>query len=133
MFSSGRSHRDDRRTATAWRRQAFTLVALAAVFLQTFVVQTHVHTPLAPLPISYSQPAGDDAHSSAVHAIASNAHHQLVCALCHVLASAGAAVLPSTAIVLHAAQTNIEAIVALARAPRVHTHSWQSRAPPSFL
>lgn len=133
MFWRGRSHRNDRSTATSWRRQAFTLVALLAVFLQAFVIQTHVHTPVAPLPASYSQPANDGVHSEASHAVASNAHHQLVCALCQVLATAGAAVLPSAAVMLHTAQTNAEAIIALALAPRVHSHSWRSRAPPPFL
>lgn len=122
----GRSHEHFERTA-AWRRQAFTLAALIAVFLQAFVVQTHIHAPVAPLAIS----ASDSAHNGA-HATEAN-EHQLICAICQALATTGAATLPGQALVLEAAQTSAAAAVALALAPRVFSHSWRSRAPPSLL
>ncbi|MBK6702887.1 MAG: hypothetical protein IPG56_03300 [Caulobacteraceae bacterium] len=105
---------------------------MLAVFLQAFVVQTHVHTPTAPLQLSYAQPAGatDDAQA---HARATNTHHQILCVICLTMAASGSATLPASAIVTATTQTNGEALVAIALAPRVHSHSWRSRAPPSFL
>lgn len=127
MFWRGRSRRDFGR-ATSWQRQAFTLAALLAIFLQAFVVQTHIHTPVMAVAASV------DADGSAVHEHATTASdHQRVCAICQVLASSGSATLPSTAVLAVAKLTSLAAGVALATAPRVHTHSWRSRAPPSIL
>lgn len=130
MFWRGRSHHRGR-NATSWRRRAFTFAALLAVFLQAFVLQTHVHTPVAPLPLSYAQSTGATENVSA-HVKATN-EHQLVCVICQALAAAGSATLPGAAMVAEVTQTNAEAVVAIALAPRVHSHSWRSRAPPSFL
>ncbi|MGD9966338.1 MAG: hypothetical protein AB7T59_07445 [Hyphomonadaceae bacterium] len=112
----------------AKRRPAFALIALLAVFLQAFVVQVHVHGPPA-LPGAYEQGAygEDEQHVEAPSA------HQPACTLCQTLASAGAATLPSGASAPAAEPASEAAVVALALAPRAHTHSWQSRAPPSVL
>jgi len=118
--------------ATSWRQRGSTLAALLAVVLQTFVVQTHIHTPVAPLHFVYAQAAGATSDDGSAHAKASNSH-QVLCLICQTLATSGSAMLPSAAIVAATTQTNDEAVVALAQAPRVHSHSWQSRAPPSFL
>lgn len=127
MIGRGRSRPHFGR-ATSWQRQAFTLAALLAIFLQAFVVQTHIHTPV--MAIS----AGLDDDGGAVHEHAASASdHQRVCVICQVLSSSGSATLPSTAVLAVAKLTSLAAGVALAMAPRVHTHSWRSRAPPSIL
>ncbi len=128
MFGAGRS----REGVTAQRRwrHALALVALLAVFLQAFVVQTHVHTPVAPLSIAFEQPAA--AHDDAAHVTAPS-EHQLICAICQALAASAMAILPGAAVALVADQTNAIAVVALSLAPRITSYSWQSRAPPSFL
>jgi len=130
MFTRGRSR--ERVGAAAMRpwRPAFALLALLAVFLQAFVVQTHVHAPVAPLSIGFHQPAGAD--GDAVHVTATG-EHQLVCAICQALAASGSALPPGAAVALVAAQTNSLAVIALSTAPRATSYSWQSRAPPSFL
>lgn len=112
-------------------RPAFALLALVAVFLQAFVVQTHVHAIGAPLSIGFHQQAaahdGDGARATA------KTEHQLICAICQALAASGNAALPNAAIALVAERSNAVAVVALALAPRTISYLWQSRAPPSFL
>lgn len=128
MFWRGRSRQGPARSVT-WRRQALTLAALVAVFLQAFVVQTHIHAPVMPI----ATQSGDVTHEHVTaHASAVN-QHQLACVICQTLATNGVATLANTATILVAQQTTAAATLALAIAPRVHTHSWQSRAPPSIL
>lgn len=129
MFTRGRSR--ERVGAAAMRpwRPAFALLAMLAVLLQAFVVQTHVHAPVAPLSIGFHQPAGGD---DAVHVTATG-EHQLVCAICQALAASGSALPPGAPVALVAALTNSLAVIALSIAPRIASYSWQSRAPPSFL
>lgn len=130
MVWRGRSHRDFGAAATAWRHRAFTLVALLAVFLQAFVVQTHVHAMGAPASITAQQSGA--AHDDTSH-VTAGAEHQLICAICQALASSGTATLPSAVKLLVAVQANTAALVALAIAPDVQSHSWRSRAPPLSL
>lgn len=130
MFTRGRSRERVGAAAVRPWRPAFALLALLAVFLQAFVVQTHVHAPVAPLSIGFHQPAGAD--GDAVHVTATG-EHQLVCAICQALAASGSALPPGAAVALVAAQTNSLAVIALSTAPRATSYSWQSRAPPSFL
>ena len=132
MEWKGRSRRAHRPAAAMRRRpMAFVLTALLAVFLQAFVVQTHVHAAGATYSVSYAQQSGG-AHDLTIDASAAG-DHQVVCVICQAMTTAGTAMVPSTAIVVAAAQSSAEAVVALALAPRVHSHSWRSRAPPSFL
>jgi hypothetical protein len=128
MDGFGRSQHRAGGLAARRRHPAFALLALLAVFLQAFVVQTHFHT-LAPVSGGYEQrvDAGHEQHVSATD------EHRVSCALCQTLASAGSATLPSEGFTLVAERASQAAIVALATAPRVHTHSWRSRAPPTFL
>lgn len=121
------------RSRTGRRRPLPTLAALFAVLLQAFAVQTHVHvyTPLSAA--AFVQASGGDAHAQhGDHA--SLTHAQTLCAVCQTLAASGAATLPPSA--------NLTTAPAIAReaaaitppdAPRVLAHSWQSRAPPTFL
>lgn len=130
MFTRSRSRERMGAVATRRWRPAFALIALLAVFLQAFVVQTHVHAIGAPLSIGYQQPAA--AHDDAAHAMATT-EHQLVCAICQALATSGTATLPASTVALIAEQSSTLALVALALAPQTISHFWQSRAPPSFL
>lgn len=109
-------------------RATFTLVALLAVFLQAFVVQTHIHTSGL-----FQQPAIE----RSVHAGSDAAHvdvaldHQQGCIICQAMVANGGAALPDAA--QAAAQTNASyetAALEIRRAPRAVTHAWQSRAPP---
>lgn len=113
------------------RPMAFVLTALLAVFLQAFVVQTHVHVSGSTYSVNYSQQSGA-AHDLSIDANAAG-DHQVACVICQAMTTAGTATLPSAAIIAATVSTNADTILALAQAPRVHTHSWRSRAPPSFL
>lgn len=132
MELRGRSHRANQGCAAARRRPiAFVLTALLAVVLQAFVVQTHVHVSGVTYSVSYSQQASGS-HDLSIDASAAG-DHQVACVICQAMATAGTAMLPSAAIIAATVSTNADTILALARAPRAHTHSWRSRAPPSFL
>jgi len=126
MNGLGRSRRQSGYAASR-RRPAFALIALLAIFLQAFVVQTHVHG--APFAANYQQLVGAD-HERRVEAMG---EHQVSCALCQALATSGSATLPSDDAVLAADRATDAAIIALALAPRLQSHSWQSRAPPLVL
>jgi hypothetical protein len=123
--------RSDRPFRAANRRIATVFAALLAVFLQAFVVQTHIHaSPFAPINLSFERSvdaSGGDTQVSAA------GDHQRFCAICQALAAAGAATLPSGASLISTDSAGEQAILALTLAPHAHTHSWQSRAPPSFL
>ena len=132
MVWRGRSH-DTRRPVAATRRRplAFMLTALLAVFLQAFAVQTHVHVSGATYSSGYTQQTGGS-HELSVDASA-DGDHQVACVICQAMSAAGTATLPTAAIVAATAQSNAETAAAIALAPRVFSHSWRSRAPPSFL
>lgn len=130
MFWTGRSRRHEKPAAKG-RRLTFALAALLAVFLQAFVVQTHVHAPFAPLNLAYAQPA-DSTQDGSVHASATD-EHRLVCAICHALTSSSTLLPHHAAIAVTADRSNTLAIVALALAPTAISFIWQSRAPPSAL
>jgi Protein of unknown function (DUF2946) len=106
-----------------------TLVALLALLLQGFLVQTHVH--VFSLAASYEQSAGAT-HSDSAHLDA--AHQQASCVICQALANSGRAALPQAPkFVAHLSGTYETAVRAIRNAPRSLTHSWQSRAPPIAL
>lgn len=128
MTGMSRSHQH--RAGQPPARAAMLFAALVAVFLQAFVVQTHVHA-FAPMGAGYEQSAthavGDDAHVT-------SAGHAFSCAICDVLATAGHTTLPeATTVAVKIGHTNESAALAIRRAPRALTHSWQSRAPPIAL
>ena len=129
MFWRGRS-RCDTGLAADWRRQAVTFAALLAVFLQAFIVQTHIHVPAAIQFASGYEQSHAHPHDVSAHATASD--QKVMCTLCQVLSNSNT-LLASPAILRAAAQTNAASDVALALAPRALSHFWQSRAPPSFL
>jgi hypothetical protein len=110
---------------------AFSFAALLAVFLQAFVVQTHVHAYAAPVSASFELPA-HAVHDSSEH-VSADSGHQAVCMICQALATAGTATLTSATPIAAVEHVTEAAMLALSLAPLVHSHSWQSRAPPSFL
>jgi hypothetical protein len=126
----GRSRR--RREFGANRHPAFALIALVAVFLQAFVVQTHVHAPGTVAVVGHELNVANGSDDSVPHVSASNSD-QVAAILCQVLAGASAVTLPVPTVAAEAGRTTNAAIIALALAPRLHTHSWRSRAPPTIL
>jgi hypothetical protein len=130
MHRFGRSHR--REGFGARRHPAFALVALLAVFLQAFVVQTHLHAPGSVAFVGHELTGAKASDDSTPHASTSDSN-QIVGVLCHVPALAVAAPIPGPAAIAATRPPADAAIVALSLAPQLHTHSWQSRAPPSFL
>jgi hypothetical protein len=111
----------------------FALVALVAVFLQSFVVQTHIDglaglVPVvsvergvsAPPPIAKADPASHDT--------------QAPCPICQALATAGTTLLASgPALVSALGIIAHEARIDIRRVPVRPAHAWQSRAPPLSL
>jgi hypothetical protein len=126
----GRSRRRERFGAK--RHPAFALIALLAVFLQAFVAQTHVHAPGTVAVVGHELLGAKASDDSTPQASASDSN-QVAAVLCQVPALAVAAPIPGPATVAATQGSADEAIVALSLAPQLHTHSWQSRAPPSFL
>lgn len=122
--------RSDRRVRAAKGRIATVFAALLAVFLQAFVVQTHIHAPLDSVGLRIARAASD---YDATTRVSLATDQQRFCPVCEAMAVAGAATLPTSASVLAMDAAGERAILALSQAPRPHTHSWRSRAPPSFL
>lgn len=109
-------------------RLAFTIAALFALFLQTFVVQTHIHA-IAFAPTSIERSAG---HAADIAQAATD--HQAACVICQTLASTGRATLtPASALILAQHAANDVAAIELRAAPRALVLPWQSRAPPIAL
>ncbi len=111
-------------------RAVVTLVALIAIALQAFIVQTHVHAFAAPVAIAAQADQASADHTE--HA--SNVHAQAACVICMTLAASGRATLAtSTALPAEHVATFEVATFVLPRAPPAISHAWQSRAPPIAL
>ena len=68
------------------------------------------------------------------NSLVTNADHAVGCAICDVLATAGHTTLPiAHDVVVETIASNDATALAIRRAPRALTHSWQSRAPPIAL
>ncbi|HYD87386.1 MAG TPA: hypothetical protein VEA80_07920 [Vitreimonas sp.] len=104
------------------------LAALLAVFLQAFVVQTHVHA------FAFGAPAVERSESAAAENHASDvvgAKHAGACVFCEALRSSGRATLPLAAEISAEHSVAAEAsTLAIQLAPFAASHSWRSRAPP---
>jgi len=135
-MSMGRHQKADGLTLAGMRarhQSLFALLAVIAVFLQTFVVQTHVdglsgfqssaaierlYGPSAPL--AHVGPATGDT--------------QTACPICEAMATAGTTLLASAPALVSA--LGVIAHEARFFIPHVSVrpaHAWQSRAPPSAL
>lgn len=120
-----RSHHPNSKSARLW---ATRFAALLAVFLQVFVVQTHVHARVPASAAGYEQTSSVDAsHVEAAH------HAQVACALCQIQASSRA--LTPSAATLEAVETTsvVEPTIEIRPVEIAPSHSWQSRAPPTLL
>ena len=123
--------------ANAVGRALMTFMAVVAVLLQTFVVQTHVHgsggfdlSVGAPIASTASRVGQFDQPPRA----ATDQGDKTPCIICQTLATAGATVLAADpplvsalGVIAHEARLNIPVV------PRPVSHLWQSRAPPTFL
>lgn len=129
MFWRGRSHHR-RGSRAAVKRPALTFAALLAVFLQAFVVQTHVH--VVPAPVAAIELAGATTHAASERASTAR-DAPAMCAICQTMAASGTALLGQAPTLLintpRAEQPRETPQVAL----RITSHSWQSRAPPTLL
>jgi hypothetical protein len=115
------------------RQPALRFAALLALLLQVFLVQTHIHPASLPLSLGVERAEASDNDLSGAELSAPD-DHQVGCVLCEVLAASGAVALPDASSLVEAESARSEAaILALAQAPRAHSHYWRSRAPPSRL
>lgn len=113
---------------TASPRMWLTLAALLAFFLQSLVIQTHIHGPgdtptIAKASSSYKSQAPAPAKSQDLND---------QCRLCQELVHAGVFIAPSVAI-LHASQTYVFTILAVpapAALSLAAGFAWYGRAPP---
>jgi hypothetical protein len=107
------------------------LAALVAVFIQAFVIQTHIHET-APFRATAFERAAD--HEAPGHTHVSATHKQAGCITCIAFASAGVS-LATDAFTLIASlnATTAAATLAIRQAPRAISYSWRSRAPPIAL
>lgn len=121
-----RSHHPSTSRGRAW---GVRLAALLAVFLQVFVVQSHVHalTPVAPA--GYAQ----DAHATASALDPATHEGQVSCALCQAQHASGALPPGEGALLAAATSHSINTALRIQRVTVARAYSWQSRAPPLVL
>lgn len=111
-------------------RFAVVLAAMLAVFLQAFVVQTHVHA-LAPFgAAAVHEQSGQT--SDITHVTV--AHDQIACAICVLASTSSRATLPDAVSLVaeHSASYEL-APIQIRAPPSAPAHDWQSRAPPIAL
>jgi hypothetical protein len=103
------------------------------MLLQAFVVQTHIHAPVAPIGAAIERVA-DGSNAPTANVSAPDEHQAFACVVCQTLASSGSAILAQPISGLAAAEATSEAATyTLPRAPPIAAHPWQSRAPPTVL
>jgi hypothetical protein len=121
-------------------RPLLALVGIFAIAIQSFVVQTHIHAPLAGasmaaaqsdvLGVSAAVPGGD---LYPIHGKFSSSDDASNCRLCQELFYAGRFVAPSTAVLLLPIFFSL-LLVVFAHSAMVSTaraYIWRSRAPPA--
>lgn len=115
------------------RARGFVLfIALAAMALQAFVVQTHVHA-FAPAALQAQVQHGRGVQGEPAKITSHVAADQKTgCIVCQALATGGA-LAANASVVAHASASSLAAAIEIRRGPRALTHSWQSRAPPLAL
>lgn len=121
-----RSHHPNNRRARAWGTRLF---ALLAVFLQVFVVPTHVHALSHAAPAGYSQTA----HATASALDPATHEGQISCALCQAQHASNALPPGADALVVVDASHVINTALRIQRVSVARAYSWQSRAPPLAL
>ena len=125
-----------RRAGVALRLQGWrpivAFLAIFAVALQSFIVQTHIHNPKPALSLILAK-SGDASTSGTTDGKFSSSDDAANCRLCQELVYAGRFVAPSTTLLV------LPAIVAWllivfthsATIPRARAYVWRSRAPPA--
>jgi len=113
-------------------QRLFALVAIIAVLLQTFVVQTHIDDLVGLNPAAVEHANG--ASPAGPHVAIGSREPQTPCLICQTMATTGTTLLASDPALI----TALGLIVHEARLPIRHisvrpTHAWQSRAPPISL
>lgn len=129
MFWRGRS-RHRRGSRAAANRPALTFAALLAVFLQAFIVQTHVH--VVPAPVAAIELAGATTHAASARASTAR-DAPAMCAICQTMAASGTALLDQASTLLINTPREEQPREAPQVALQITSHSWQGRAPPTFL
>jgi hypothetical protein len=124
-----RSHQPDSRAGA--RPWATRFAALLAVFLQAFILQTHVHA-FAPVTAAGYERAADDVSAPVVET-ASHQELQASCALCQAQSGSRALAPTAQAIAVEQAGALVQQAPEIRRVALAASHSWQSRAPPAHL
>jgi len=119
--------------ASARARRLFTLVAVVAVFLQAFIVHTHIDGVAGFALAAAIERAGGAIYDIA-HVAPASHDTQSACPICEAMATAGTTVLASgpslvSALGLIAHEAGLPIRLVAVRP----THAWQSRAPPIAL
>ena len=135
-MSTGRHRKADGFTLTsmsARHRRLFALMAIIAVFLQTFIVQTHVDG-LSGLQSAAAIARANGSPAPLAHIETGSRDTQSACPICQAMATAGTTVLASSpslltaqGLIAHEARLPIRLVAVRP------THAWQSRAPPIAL
>ena len=132
----GRHRKADRFSLASVRarhQHLFALVAIVAVFIQTFVVQTHVDG-LTGLGSAAAIERANGSPAPLAHVETGSRDAQSVCPICQVMATAGTTVLASAPSLLTAHGLIAHEAAQLIRRVAVRpAHAWQSRAPPTSL
>lgn len=122
---------DRERRGRAWQRALAVAAAAAALFLQIFVVQTHMHAQAA-FAASGHERLADPASDG--QALLSEAHEQAACIVCKIFASSSRTLAPGGfALSAGPAAAHEAAAQDIPSPPRAPTHTWRSRAPPIVL
>jgi hypothetical protein len=109
------------------------LVAIIAVLLQTFVVQTHIDGLAGLRPAATIESVNGSSAASA-HFETGSRDTQQACPICQAMATAGTTVLASSPSLLTAhGLIAHEARLAIRLVAVRPAHAWQSRAPPINL
>src|SRR5262245_16503143 len=113
-------------------RPVVAFLAIFAIALQSFIVQTHIHNPL-PAASSILAKNGDGGASGTTHGKFPVSDETANCRLCQELSYAGRFVAPSSALLIVPITVAWLLIVFLhsATIPSTRSYVWRSRAPPA--
>ena len=135
-MSMGRHRRADGFTLASMRarhQSLLALLAIVAIFLQTFVVQTHVDG-LTGLQSATAIERANGSPAPLAHVETGSRDAQPACPICQAMATAGTTLLASgPALVSALGLIAHEAQLAIPLVSVRPAHAWQSRAPPISL
>jgi len=124
-----RHHPNSRAGARPW---ATRLAALLAIFLQAFILQTHVHA-FAPVGVGNYARAAEHVSPPVLELASHQELQAAACALCQAQ-SGGRALAPTAqAIGVERAGAFVQPAPGARHVALAASHSWQSRAPPAHL